>query len=238
MKPLRAPLSFRRAGSQRCGCCSTSLGTCGADASPKRSCKGADCISSPLQVPVAVPPTAASARCRRCRGGAGSPPAALGAGPLASAVSSPLRLSAGQASYFCRCNSRAEPGAACCPPLSVQLVTTLNTPRFRVLLTLPACPLALRARRLQAAQGRFPLPESHGLAQCCRAGGGTGRADGPQGAPSRALRGTAAPQGPGTRRLSAVTDPSAGEQGRRWPGLPRVRTVWQVRSDEAGLGSS
>lgn len=52
------------------------------------------------------PPTAASTRCQRCRGGAGSPPAALGAGPLASAASSSVRLSAGQALYFCRCNGR------------------------------------------------------------------------------------------------------------------------------------
>lgn len=72
----------------------------------------------------------------------------------------------------------------CCPP-SVQLVTTLNTPQFQCLLTLPVRPLALTRAGPSSSSGQVPnprvqgLPESHGLAWCCQAGGGKRRADHP-----------------------------------------------------------
>lgn len=89
-KPLRGPLSFRSAGVAVGGWV------------PLR---GVNCVTS-------------LCRSRHCSGRARSQPAALGVGPLASATSSSVRLSAGQAACLCRCSSsvgqHADPSFSSC----------------------------------------------------------------------------------------------------------------------------
>lgn len=147
---------------------------------------GRQIASVPLcKSPSQFPPTAASTRCQSCRGGAGSPPAALGAGPLASAASSSVRLSAGQASYFCRCNSRVGAQSsvllpALCTAYDHIKHPTISTPTH----TSSASSCFVRAGP-SSSSGQVPnpraqgLPESHGLARCCQADGEKGRADHP-----------------------------------------------------------